>query len=265
MMSFSYEQEINQTYADFLGGYLNNFCGNVFSSVKYFFSVIIPPFFIMPSSFTPGPGDLQMLTGLYFSLKIYYFLIFIMIVLTFAYWKRLLPLEKVFVLFSLSSIIFFNIVFNLLFRSFHSNLWRYNLYYLPLFICCLWIFIKASIVYMKPFYSEHPTASKYILLLFLIFIYSPLFISTFIHYLRYEEWAHNMGRGNAQVIEAFLKNEKPKYIYFNGGSHIPYTRYPLKQIYLDATSEQLLKMNNILPEPIEFLILKPTDWLFRVP
>lgn len=263
MMTFSPIQETRQIYADFLGGYLNNFPEYPLKAITYFFTNILGAYFIYPAPFMNYPGDLLNTPGNFIFLGVYMFLLFVMIALTFACWKKLSSIQRIFVCFTLGTIVSFNSIFNLLLMSYHSNIWRYNMYYLPIYICCLALLLKVNYSYIEPFVLEHLCVSKFLLSLFLIFGYFPLFLTLVVHYTYLHEWYHNTAKNNAEIVESFIKGHSPKFIYITSGTHTSYTTYPVKQIFRDATNEQLLKVNEILPEPIEFLFLKPNDWLFK--
>ncbi|MBI2996283.1 MAG: hypothetical protein HYY52_06200 [Candidatus Melainabacteria bacterium] len=263
MMNFSPEQEISQQYADFLGGYFNDFPNNFLKNIIYFFQQIVGPYFIYPTNFFPYTGEILNTTGYFVFDGIYYFLLFLMIILSFVSWGKFSPVSKVFVGFVLVMIVSFNLIFIVLFKSYHSNIWRYNTYYLPVYLCCLWLIFKTNLEYIKPFYNSHPIDSQAILLLFIVFLYVPLFLSTLIHYLYNEDYYHVPAREKAKLIETFIGGARPKFIYYNDGTHTTFVSYPTRQIFKDATDAQLLQVNKILPEPIEFLFLRPTDWILQ--
>jgi len=103
-----------------------------------------------------------------------------------------------------------------------------------------------------------------LLLIFLVCFYIPLFVSAIKHYCDFEKSFYDRAHNNAELIKSFIKDSKPAFIYFNDGIHTTFTDYPIRQIFKDATNEQLLKINAILPEPIEFLFLHQYDWLFQM-
>lgn len=264
MMSFTYEQDLNQTYADFLGGFFNDFSKNFSNNINYFFNNTLAPYFLYPSGYTQYYPELHNLTGYFSFLGVYFLLLIVISIITFSHWKKLAPEVKIFLAFTVSSVITFNFIFNVFFRSNHSNIWRYNLYYLPIFLISLWLVLKILYGYIKPFVKEHSVAWKLLMTLFLLFIYLPSFISTLVQYIHYEEWFHETAKKNADIIRDFLKGSRPMFIYFNNGTHTTYMDYPIRVIIKDATNEQLLKVNKILPKPIEFLFLSPSDWLYKL-
>ena len=73
---------------------------------------------------------------------------------------------------------------------------------------------------------------------------------------------HNRAARNSKLIKYFIGTDNPKFVYINDGIHTTYESYPTRQVFKDATNEQLIEVNKILPEPIKYLFLRPTDWLF---
>lgn len=264
MMNFTSDQDANQVYADFLGGFFNDFGKNLPLSLNHFFSKTIASYFVYPSSYNLYYPEIFKLPGYHSFLGIYFLLLFVMAALSFATWSKLSPISRIFIIFTIITIFLFNLVFNVLFISNHSNIWRYNVYYLPVYICSFWLVLKSVYAYVKPFIEEHPRVTKTLLIFFLIFVYLPMFVSTLVQYVNYEEWFHDTAKQNATSIKKALKNQAPKFIYFNDGTHTIYVDYPTRWIFKDATNGQLLKVNEILPEPIEFLFLREGDWLFKI-
>lgn len=263
MMNFTQTQEYSQVYADFLGGYFTNFPTNLVNNIKYFFIVILGPYFIYPTNYSPISRSILVSTTSYIFVGAYFFLFSLMIILCFASWKKFSPLVKLFACFTISSILGFNLIFNFLFMTGLGNIWRYNLYYFPLYLCLFYLIIKSNLEYIKPFITSHPKVSRTLLLLFFIFGYIPLYISSILQYQHFESMYYVSAKNNAEIIKKFIQNTYPKFVYFNDGTHITWDMYPVKQIFKDATNEQLQEVNKILPEPIEYLFLKSSDWLFK--
>lgn len=271
MVNFHLSQELQQTYAETFGGVFNNFPYGIISNIHAFITVILGSYFIYPTSSTLYTGEYATyqnsaltMSSFYFLIGIYILVFLVMIAFLFASWNKLSPLAKVFLCFSLGSILLFNSSLVLVFKVYHENFWRYNSYYLPLYICSLGILICSNIEYLKPFRKEHPRVSKVLLLIFLVCFYIPLFVSTIKHFCDFEKSFYDRAHNNAEVIKSFIRDSKPAFIYFNDGIHTTFTDYPIRQIFKDATNEQLLKINTILPKPIEFLFLHQYDWLFQM-
>lgn len=270
MMNFSPRQENTQIYADFLGGLFNDFSSNIIGNIKFFFMVLVNSYLFYPTrhdeyipEYRTYMEDILYMTSYYFATGLYFFIFFLMIVFTFAFWKKLSSIEKVFVSFALVSILGFNFVFNILFRTYHINVWRYNYYYFPIYICYLGILFRAGYEYMKTFVGEHPRASLAVVLVFLLCGYLPLFLSCIKHSLTFERMFHIRARITADLIRSVIKDKDVKFVYCSEGTHTTFVDYPVQWIFKDATNEQLLKINNILPRPIDYLFLRPQDWLYQ--
>ena len=271
MMNFSPAQENAQVYADFLGGFLNNVVGNVKGNIESFFNVIVKSYLFYPSNFDRHNPLYENYTqsilntsAYYIYVGVFFFLFFIMIALTFSSWKKLTAIQKVFISFTLGTIISFNLIFNFLFTTYHINVWRYNAYSLPLYLCYLGIIIKTNFEYIKPFISNHPRVSIVLLAIFIICGYMPLYLSCIRNYTQFESKFQIRAKSNAHLIRSVISHEPDtKFIYMNDGIHTVFDDYPVRWVFKDATNEQLMKVNKILPRPIDYLFLRPTDWLFQ--
>ena len=271
MLNFHPSMETQQTYANPLGGLFDNFPKNILSNIGSFVFVILGSYFIYPTSYMVYTGEYSTyqnstltMTSFYFLIGIYLFLLSLMIILLFASWKKLSSNAKMFILLALGSMVIFNFILAVAFKAYHENYWRYQSYYLPLFICSLGVMLHANLDYLKPFWIEHKKVSIAVLFLIFVSLYIPLSVSSIKHYIDFEKSFHDVAHANAELIRAFIKDLKPKFIYFNDGIHTSFVDYPIKQIFKDATNEQLFQVNEILPEPIEFLFLKQSDWLFQI-
>ena len=263
MMSFTPTLEMSQVYADFLGGFFNNLPLNLATNINSFFNYVVLPYFIYPTAYTNPTSQFFVFIPHVVYLGYYFFLIFVTIVLTFTAWKKLSPEAKVFTGLTLGTIISFNLIFNFLFSTTFENIWRYNVYSLPLFLCYVALVLRANFEYVKPFIQEHSVAAKILMTLLFVFCYFPVFLSMLNIQLALWDRYHNRARENAEIIRTFIKDEHPNFIYINDGIHTTFTDYPIKQVFKDATNDQLMQVNKILPEPIAYLFLRPTDWLFK--
>lgn len=271
MFNFHISQESKQIYAEFLGGLFNNFPEHMISNISAFLKVILGSYFLYPCTNHVFEGELATyqesilaLSAYYYLIGGYLFLLLIMVVLLFANWKELSSKLKVFSCYAFGSIVFFNLALMIVFKVYHENFWRYNTYYLPLFVCLLIIILFINLKYFKPFFNDHPRASKALLAIFFICLYIPLSISAIDQYIIYETKFHRRAKIHADLIRTFLGNQKPDFIYYNDGIHTTFLDYPIRQIFKDATNEQILKVNAILPKPIEYLFIKKYDWLYQV-
>lgn len=262
MMNFTPSLEARQLYSDFLAGFFDNFPNSLLVNISYIFGYIIHSYFIYPIKGSFG-NELLNSSAVFVLVGLYFFVFMILIILTFAFWKELKPIQKLFIVLTLGTIISFNLIFNFLFSTTIGNIWRYNSYSLPLYLCYAFLIFNYLGKHLESFISSHKVASKLILSLFIIFLYIPLSLSMVLQANEYEVMYHNVAKGNASIVKSFIKDTSPSFIYYNDGNHITWDLYPMKQVFKDATNEQLLQINKILPEPIGFLFLKPTDWLFK--
>ena len=264
MMNFTPDLEQKQLYADFLAGFFNDLPNNLFVNIKSFFRYVIVPFFIYPNAYTTPRSQFFVFVPHVIFNAICFFIFFISFVLTFAYWEKLKSIEKAFCGLTLGTIISFNLIFNFLFSTTYENMWRYNVYSLPLFLCYSAIILKIHFsTYIKQFFVDHPLASKAVVPFQITFIWVPLFLSMLNAQLVLWDGYHDIAHKNAQLVRFFLKEDRPKFIYLNDGSHTVFEDYPVRQVFKDATNEQLLQVNKVLPEPVKYLFLKPSDWLFQ--
>ncbi len=271
MMNFSPAQENAQVYADFLGGFLNNFVENVKTNIDFFFNVIVKSYLIYPTTldvhnplYEGYTRSILGTTAYYIYVWVFFFVFFIMIALTFSSWKKLTSIQKVFISFVLGMIITFNLIFNFLFMTYHINIWRYNAYSLPLYLCYLSILIETNFEYVKPFVTNHLRVSVTLLAIFFVCGYFPLYLSCIENYIPFERSFQIRARNNAQLVSSVInKDPDTKFIYMNDGTHTGFNNYPVRWIFKDATNEQLMQVNKILPHPIDYLFLRPNDWLCR--
>lgn len=263
MMNFTPELEAKQLYSDFLAGFFNNFPNSFIVNVNYILGFIVRSYFIYPTSNSPFGSELLNSSAAFVLVGLYFFIFLILIVLTFSFWKKISDIQKLFVLLTLGMIISFNLIFNFLFSTTIGNIWRYNSYSLPLYLCYVALICIHLSEYFKQFIQSHTISYKILISLFIVFIYFPINISMITQALGYEALYHNLASKNADIVKYFIKDSRPSFIYYNDGNHLTWDLYPMKQVFKDATNEQLLTINHILPEPIEYLFLKPTDWLFK--
>lgn len=262
MMSFTPAIEFKQVYADFLGGFMNDLPQNIANNIFSFFKYAVLPYFVYPMAYTNPSSQVFVFASHVVYLAVYFFVAVVAIILTFTSWKNLSPQSKVFIAMTLGTIISFNLIFNFLFTTTFENMWRYNVYSLPLFLCYVALILHANYKYAKPFIDEHPFAARSLLIFALLFYWIPLFTSMLNTQLVLWNGYYTRANDNAKLVRAFIKDEQPDFIYFNDGIHTTFTDYPIRQVFKDATNEQLEQVNKILPKPIEYLFLRPTDWLF---
>ena len=263
MFTFTSQLENSQAYATFSDAFFKDFPQNIFSNISYLFNIIVHSYFVYPTIYSNTARAILPFTSYAVYVGVYFFLFIATIVLLFASWKKLTSMEKLFSCFAVISIISFNLIFNFLFSTTIENIWRYNVYYLPLYLCFIGIIVRANFEYFKPFVNNHPKVSKVLLFVLFVFIYLPVSLSMIDVQSQYWEAYHSRAKMNGDVLRSIIKDTNPKFIYFNDGTHTTFTDYPIRQVFKDATNDQLLAVNMILPGPIEYLFLRPTDWLFK--
>lgn len=263
MMNFTPEIEMKQLYSDFLGGYFNDFPRSLFLNLNYLFNFIIRSYFVYPTNGTIYGNELLKSSAAFVLVGFYFFVLIVSVIFTFAFWKNFNSIQRSFIVLTLGTIISFNFIFNFLFSTTIGNIWRYNSYSLPLFLCFIGLIFINLNQYFAAFFKSHKVAGNLILASFIVFIYIPLNLSMILQAIDYENMYHGVARINSEVVKYFIKDFKPSFVYINNGSHLTWDLYPMKQVFKDATNEQLLQVNKILPEPIALLFLKQDDWLFK--
>lgn len=271
MMNFSPAQESAQVYADFLGGFLNNFFVNIKTNINFFLHVVLKSYLFYPTNldqhnplYESYTRSILKTNAYYIYVWVFFFVFFNMIALTFATWKRFSPIQKVFIFLTLGMMISFNLIFNFLFMTYHINIWRYNAYSLPLYLCYFSILIEANFEYIKPFITEHRKVSIALVSIFFICGYLPLFLSCTRNHIQFERNFQIRARNNAHLIRSVISQDPDtKFVYMNDGTHTVFDDYPVRWVFKDATNKQLMQVNKILPYPIDYLFLRSSDWLFE--
>ena len=54
------------------------------------------------------------------------------------------------------------------------------------------------------------------------------------------------------------------FVYFTIGTHTTWDSFPTRVVLMEATNEQIKKLNLKLPKPIEYLFLNPNNNLFKL-
>lgn len=115
---------------------------------------------------------------------------------------------------------------------------------------------------LKPFVQEHKKAALFLILSGILLLCFPLFYSAHKVTMWNKNHYYNLGTKYSGMIRKFLGDSMPSFIYFNLNSHAMCDLYPLGVIFMDASSDDIKKLNAKLPNPISFLFLKPQDKLF---
>ncbi len=260
MMNFTIDKEYSQVYSDFLAGYFNDFPNSFLTNVVNSF-YILKTFFIYPSHYVEPQSHFFIFIPYIVLISFYFLVLIFSILFLFLVWHLLKPEEKTFIVFTITSILGFNVTFFTIFITTYENMWRYNLYYLPLYLITIGIVLKSLNTYFDNFYQRNKIFSYLFVLVFIVFIYTPLTFSAMKMQKISYDYYHNQAKMNGMLVSKVLEKYPSRFIYLNDGSHTAFTSFPTIQIMKDATNEQLLQINKILPEPIGFLFLKQSDWL----
>ena len=173
------------------------------------------------------------------------------------------PVMRVFSALSVGSIIAFNIILNTIAIEGPENIHRYNLNYLPLYLPFISIIFYANLGYLARFMEEHRRIAQYLAGLVIAIFYVPLFLTMFKHQISLLHRYNTLGSRTSKIITAFIRDSKPAFIYLNRGAHTHFISYPVRVVSEQATHEQFVKVNTILPEPMKFLFLTERDWLYQ--
>ena len=66
-----------------------------------------------------------------------------------------------------------------------------------------------------------------------------------------------------EIVRRFIGENRPMSIYFQAGQHTNWDLYPTRVVLMEMRTEQLRKINEKLPKPIEYLFLQPSNTLFK--
>ena len=97
---------------------------------------------------------------------------------------------------------------------------------------------------------------------FIFLIYIPLYFCSDL-VIGSKDWMHDVMKKNSLTIKNFIGNTKPRFIYCTLGTNITWDLFPTREIFMEATNEQISKINSILPKPIEYLFLNPSNYLVK--
>ena len=257
MMTFHPRQIQEGTYADFAGGFFHNPINNALLNMKSFFQNVISHFYpSFPVFLYPGEEGYYIPSANWCELGLFFLVFVYVIIFSFLAWRNLSSLNKVFTLFTVISIVSFNLIFILLATSCVGLCCRYNMIYTPLLL------ILASI-HLREFLLKDKIRAYIVILTFLVLVYVPFFISE----IKVGEWSKgyysDIARKNTQVVSNVLGDSKPMFIYFNNGIHTIWVSYPTRTIIYEATNALLKQINLKLSKPIEYLFLQPENILFK--
>ena len=257
MMSFHMKQVQDQTYADFLGGFLNSPLDISLTNLKSLYDNVVHSYFpLFPFAMYQNGDAYYVLTSGWWELGAFLLCLFYIGMALVFFWNSFSPIQKLWMIFSVIAILFFNLIYSLIATSALSLCCRYNMIYLPLMM------VSCGIVLEKLF-TKHKKAFSILFLGVLIFFYISFYYTQF----KFAEWtkdyfsktAHN----NSEMIKRFIGDTKPMFVYFNDGTHTSWDSYPTKVIVLEFTNKLLKQVNSKLPKPISYLFLKPENQLYR--
>lgn len=252
---------IDGTYADFASGFFSNPLANAVANLKDFCSTLLQGYFpnvpfVFSKELIEGylviyPTWLEL--GLFF-LTLFYLVIFLLV-----FWKRLLPLQRTFILFTIVSILSFNLIISTMTKIILGQLSRYNMSYFPLLLISSSILIRLKLDSFKEGYKVF----AFLIVSLLFIVYLPLFNTSLKLTNMKKSLMHQAAFNNYTSIKKFLGNSIPKFIYFDRGTHTTWFSYPIREIFMEASNDQIKKINSLLPQPIEYLFLKPDNYLFK--
>ena len=174
-----------------------------------------------------------------------------------------MPIHRAYIIYTSTSIVFLNLIFNLIAASCLGVRCRYNLLYVPLLLVSTATIIWVNRNYFQPFLSEHRKGTIIISLIFILFIYFPYSYAAILVAAWNKELYHNIAHKNMEIVRRFIGEYRPMTIYFHSGQHTNWDLYPTRVVLMEMRTEQLRKINEKLPKPIEYLFLQPSNTLFK--
>ena len=253
------------SYADFVGGFFNNIPFNLKEHLNIFFEKAIFHYYpFLVYYFLPTVQTFYPIDQSWFEYGIYFLMLFYVFLFSIFIWKSLSNSQRLFIVLTLTSIIFFTLIFiTITVCTGIGLLFRYSLIYLPLLLLSFGIILAKAIDYFKSIVNQNKIQVWILILSFIFLIYIPVYFCSKLVIGENINWQSSVVDRNSKLIEKFIGNSMPMFIYFTGGSTISWDMFPVKEIFMDATSDQIKKINMILPEPIEFLFIKPENNLFK--
>lgn len=253
----------NGTYADFAGGFFNDISGNLKEHLILFINRFILHYYpFLTNFFLKEDKPFYPIINYWFELGIYLLVFFYMTVFSFFIWKRLLAIQKAFILFTVVSIIAFNIIYLTVGGCTGIGLfYRYSIIYFPLLVISIGII--SWVTFNEFAYSTFKSKIRiyFLLLSFIILVYIPIYFSSYLVINPDTSWYQDSASINSKIISKFIRGTKPMFIYIRGGSLGIWKLFPLREVFMEATNEQIKKINSILPHPIEYLFLQPGNQL----
>ena len=260
---FDQKQIDTGTYADMTGGFFNDVFGNLKLRIIAFIYTVVFHYYPFPVAFMPNDEALYVTSPPWVEFGVYFLTFFYVIVLSVMSWRKINPIQRMFILFTLISIITFNLILIVLTGGNVGPFSRYNLFYVPMLVVSFGIILLTYFPYFKPFFLEHKKGSCFIILSLFVLIFIPIYYSAIVVMKWDDKFYYNHANKNSNIIKKFINNSNPMFVYFTGGSHITWDSFPTREVFMEATNEKIKKINSILPKPIEYLFLNPTNNLFK--
>ena len=95
------------------------------------------------------------------------------------------------------------------------------------------------------------------------FLYFPYYFLSNQMKIRNDSVYNSVAHNNSEIVRKFIGGSNPSFIYFHTGQHTTWDLYPIRVILMDATNNQIKKINSLIPKPIEYLFLQPANELFK--
>lgn len=256
---------VNGTYADFAGGFFNDIFGNLKEHLMLFIDKFIFHYYPFFTYFFLAKNEpFYPIIPYWFELGIYIITFFYITLFSFFIWRSLLSIQKAFISFTVVSILIFNFLYLTITGCTGIGLfYRYNIIYFPLLIISLGIVLWVIFNELAPSFLKSKVRVYLLLVSFIILIYIPVYFSSYLVLNINSNWFYASANKNSEIIKKYIQNTSPKFIYIKGASLGTWNLFPLREIFMEATNEQIKKVNLILPKPIEYLFLTPDNALFK--
>jgi hypothetical protein len=68
---------------------------------------------------------------------------------------------------------------------------------------------------------------------------------------------------NTEIVRKYINNSNPMFIYFVRGAFVAWNLYPTREIFMEANSDVIKRLNLFLPKPVEYLFIGTNDSIFK--
>ena len=256
------QQGVDGAYADFDGGFFRDPVNNAIAGLKSLYMIITTGYF--PS--IPVDLDKTTITGCFVTSPIwletglYFLILFYVIVFLFFLWKKLLPVQRIFILFSVISVLTFNIIFNILIETNLGPRCRYNFIYVPLLLISSAVLIWSI---RDSFKKEYKNVFLFVLISLIVVVYFPVYNAGS----KITSWNKNLMNEimtkNTEIVKKYIGASRPIFIYSTSASFVTWDMFPTREIFAQAKNDYIKKINTLLPKPVEYLFITPKDYLFN--